>query len=150
MLLALSANSPFWQGTNSGYASYRYQAWSRWPTAGPTEQFGSLREYRRHVETLLASGVLLDEGMVYFDARLSHIHPTVEVRARRSCAADTRGAGTPARHSWTERSTSARTRAAMTTACAASMQTSAMLDAVERTHGTAADHHRLPRHLHAT
>ncbi len=85
VLLALSTNSPFWQGTNSGYASYRYQAWSRWPTAGPTDQFGSLREYRRHVETLLASGVLLDEGMVYFDARLSRTHPTVEVRIADVC-----------------------------------------------------------------
>jgi glutamate---cysteine ligase / carboxylate-amine ligase len=85
VLLALSANSPFWQGTNSGYASFRYQAWSRWPTAGPSERFGSLREYRRHVEGLLASGVLLDEGMVYFDARLSRSHPTVEVRVADVC-----------------------------------------------------------------
>ena len=35
VLLALSANSPFWQGADTGYASFRYQAWSRWPTAGP-------------------------------------------------------------------------------------------------------------------
>jgi carboxylate-amine ligase len=85
VLLALSANSPFWQGTNSGYASFRYQAWSRWPTAGPSERFGSLREYRRHVQSLLAAGVLLDEGMVYFDARLSRHHPTVEVRIADVC-----------------------------------------------------------------
>lgn len=85
ILLALSANSPFWQGTNSGYASFRYQAWSRWPTAGPCEIFGSLTEYRRHVEELLAAGVPLDEGMVYFDARLSRRHPTVEVRIADVC-----------------------------------------------------------------
>ena len=34
-LLALTANSPFWQGVDSGYASYRSQVWSRWPSAGP-------------------------------------------------------------------------------------------------------------------
>ncbi|MEK8228841.1 glutamate-cysteine ligase family protein [Oerskovia sp. M15] len=34
-LLALSANSPYWQGEDSGYASFRSQVWSRWPTAGP-------------------------------------------------------------------------------------------------------------------
>lgn len=85
ILLALSANSPYWHGTNSGYASFRYQAWSRWPTAGPCEAFGSLREYQRHLEELLAAGVLLDEGMVYFDARLSHHHPTVEVRIADVC-----------------------------------------------------------------
>jgi carboxylate-amine ligase len=85
IVLALSANSPFWLGTDSGYASFRYQAWSRWPTAGPCERFGSVREYRRHVQSLLATGVLLDEGMVYFDARLSRNHPTVEVRIADVC-----------------------------------------------------------------
>jgi glutamate---cysteine ligase / carboxylate-amine ligase len=85
VLLALSSNSPFWQGTDSGYASFRYQAWSRWPTAGPCERFGSEQEYRRYVQSLLATGVLLDEGMVYFDARLSRNHPTVEVRIADVC-----------------------------------------------------------------
>jgi len=41
VLLALSANSPFWQGRDSEYASFRYQAWGRWPSAGPTEAFGT-------------------------------------------------------------------------------------------------------------
>ena len=85
VVLALSTNSPFWQGNDSGYASFRYQAWNRWPTAGPCERFGSEREYHRHVRSLLASGVLLDEGMVYFDARLSRNHPTVEVRIADVC-----------------------------------------------------------------
>ena len=85
VLLALSANSPFWQGADTGYASYRYQAWSRWQTAGPCERFGSERAYRRYVRSLLATGVLLDEGMMYFDARLSRNHPTVEVRIADVC-----------------------------------------------------------------
>ncbi|MEV7661977.1 glutamate--cysteine ligase [Paenarthrobacter sp. NPDC089316] len=85
LLLALSTNSPFWQGSDSDYASFRYQAWSRWPTAGPTERFGSEGQYRRYVQSLLASGVLVDEGMIYFDARLSRNHPTVEVRIADVC-----------------------------------------------------------------
>ena len=85
VLLALSANSPFWQGADTGYASFRYQAWNRWPTAGPCERFGSEREYHRYVQSLLTTGVLLDEGMVYFDARLSRNHPTVEVRIADVC-----------------------------------------------------------------
>jgi carboxylate-amine ligase len=85
VLLALSANSPFWQGTDSGYSSFRYQAWSRWPTAGPCERFGSEHAYRRHVQALLGAGVLVDEGMVYFDARLSRSHPTVEIRIADVC-----------------------------------------------------------------
>jgi glutamate---cysteine ligase / carboxylate-amine ligase len=87
VLIALSANSPFWQGGDSGYASYRSRAWQRFPTAGPTDRFGSAAAYRARVAALLASDVPLDEGMIYFDARLSHRYPTVEVRVADVCLA---------------------------------------------------------------
>lgn len=85
VLSALSTNSPFWNGEDSGYASYRSQAWSRWPTAGVYETFGSATAYHNLVGTLLASGVPIDEGQIYFDARLSVRHPTVEVRVADVC-----------------------------------------------------------------
>lgn len=84
-LLALSANSPFWQGEDSGYASFRAQVWNRWPTAGPTELFGCAKTYRATVDAMVDSGTLLDEGMVYFDARLSPQHPTLEIRVADVC-----------------------------------------------------------------
>lgn len=84
-LLALSANSPFWNGTDSGYASYRSQVWSRWPSAGTYGLFGSPAGYREAVDGMLATGTLLDEGMIYFDARLSRHHPTLEVRIADVC-----------------------------------------------------------------
>jgi carboxylate-amine ligase len=86
VLLALSANSPFWGGTDTGYASFRSQAQTRWPTSGPTELFGSTQAYRRHLDDVLESGVPLDEGMIYTDARLSRHYPTVEVRIPDVCA----------------------------------------------------------------
>jgi carboxylate-amine ligase len=85
VLLALSANSPFWYGVDTGFSSYRYQAWMRWPTAGPSEVFGTVEAYDRHVQDLLVSGVPLDDGMIYFDARLSTRFPTVEVRVADVC-----------------------------------------------------------------
>lgn len=85
VLLALSANSPFWNGADTGFGSYRYQVWSRWPTAGPPEVLGSAEEYDRHRQALLASGVPRDAGMLYFDARLCEHHPTVEVRVADVC-----------------------------------------------------------------
>ncbi|GAA2457104.1 glutamate--cysteine ligase [Actinomadura vinacea] len=90
-LLALSANSPFWQGHDSGYVSWRQQVWWRWPSSGPTQLFGSAKNYRATVDTLLGTGALLDEGMIYFDARLSRRYPTVEVRVADVClrSADT-------------------------------------------------------------
>jgi carboxylate-amine ligase len=85
VLLALSANSPFWQGRDSEYASFRYQAWGRWPSAGPTEAFGTAEVYRETVRRMVASGTLLDTGMVYFDARLSEHYPTLEIRIADVC-----------------------------------------------------------------
>lgn len=85
VLLALSANSPFWQGADTGYASFRSQVWDRWPTAGVTEAFGDAATYRRVVADLLQSGTILDEGMIYFSARLSPRYPTVEVRVADVC-----------------------------------------------------------------
>lgn len=85
VLTAISANSPYWRGQATGFDSYRTQAWNRWPTSGPSAVFGSLTSYRRMVKRLLETGVLLDEGMIYFDARLSRHHPTVEVRVADVC-----------------------------------------------------------------
>jgi len=85
-LLALSANSPFWRGKDTGYDSFRSQTQVRWPTAGPTELFGSVAGYRRYLADVLESGVPLDEGMVYTDARLSRRYPTVEVRVADVCS----------------------------------------------------------------
>lgn len=85
VLSALSANSPFWHGQDSGYASYRAQVWSRWPSAGPLDILGSPDAYHQLVHDMVSTGVLLDEGMVYFDARLSRHYPTVEIRIADVC-----------------------------------------------------------------
>jgi carboxylate-amine ligase len=85
VLLALSANSPFWQGLDSSYASFRYQVWGRWPSSGPTEPFGTARAYRETVQQMVGTGTLLDTGMVYFNARLSERYPTIEIRIADVC-----------------------------------------------------------------
>ncbi|MGX7677377.1 carboxylate-amine ligase [Jatrophihabitans sp. DSM 45814] len=85
VLVAMSSNSPYWQGEDTGYASYRTIVWGQWPTAGPNELFGDADSYRELVDELLGSGTLLDEGMIYFDARLSRNYPTVEIRVADVC-----------------------------------------------------------------
>ncbi|MEV7106099.1 glutamate--cysteine ligase 2 [Streptomyces atroolivaceus] len=85
VLLALSANSPFWQGQDTSYDSYRSRVWGRWPSAGPVDLFGSAERYHEQVRALVGTGVLRDEGMIYFDARLSHRYPTVEFRVADVC-----------------------------------------------------------------
>ncbi|MEU9303837.1 glutamate--cysteine ligase [Streptomyces sp. NPDC048269] len=85
VLTAMSANSPYWQGEDSGYGSYRSRVWNRWPSAGPVDVFGSADHYHEQVRTMIGTGVLRDEGMIYFDARLSATYPTVEVRVADVC-----------------------------------------------------------------
>lgn len=79
-LVALTANSPFWEGEDTGFASYRSEVWARWPTAGPTGYFESRADYESLLDRLIEGGVILDRGMAYWDIRPSHRYPTVEFR----------------------------------------------------------------------
>jgi glutamate---cysteine ligase / carboxylate-amine ligase len=86
ILLALSASSPFWaDGSDTGYASARTLVWQRWPTTGPAPPVSSAAEYDRLVDDLVASGVITDAGMVYFDVRPAIAAPTLELRVCDSC-----------------------------------------------------------------
>jgi carboxylate-amine ligase len=84
-LLALSANSPFWLGEDTGYASYRTQVWSRLPTTGPPAPFSSLAEHDALIEALVASGGAAEPTQVYWDIRLPEKLETVEVRVADVC-----------------------------------------------------------------
>ena len=85
-LLALSASSPFWaDGSDTGYSSARTLVWQRWPTTGPVAPVSSAAEYDRLVADLVASGVIADAGMVYFDVRPALAAPTLELRVCDSC-----------------------------------------------------------------
>jgi glutamate---cysteine ligase / carboxylate-amine ligase len=80
-LLALSANSPFDQGRDSGYASWRIQAQARFPGSGVPPWFPSAAAYDRELHRLVELGVLADAGTTFWLARPSQRFPTVEVRA---------------------------------------------------------------------
>jgi carboxylate-amine ligase len=85
VLLAISANSPYWRGHDTGYASWRTQIWTRWPSNGTGQPFGSREEYDAVVRRLVDWGAALDPGMAYFDVRLSERFPTVEIRVADVC-----------------------------------------------------------------
>ncbi|MCW2548853.1 MAG: hypothetical protein JWN96_3313, partial [Mycobacterium sp.] len=80
VLLALSGSSPYWLGSDTGYASYRTFVWSRWPTSGPFPEVKDALEYDRLIRELITSGVISDVGMIYFDVRPSAHVPTIELR----------------------------------------------------------------------
>jgi carboxylate-amine ligase len=79
-LLALTANSAIHRGRDTGYASWRTVMWSRWPCAGPPPYFTSTSHFDSVVTTMLDSGALLDDGMIYWDIRPSVHQPTIEIR----------------------------------------------------------------------
>lgn len=80
VLIALMANSPFWTGRDTGYASWRTLCWTRWPVSGPPPYFASLEEYEHLTGTLAEAGVLVDPGTIFWDVRPSARLPTIEVR----------------------------------------------------------------------
>ncbi|KAA1397406.1 carboxylate-amine ligase [Aeromicrobium ginsengisoli] len=85
LVSALSSNSPFYRGEDTGYASWRRQLYDGWPSAGPVEPFVDVGGYQQVARELIASGAALDEGMLYFDARLSRNFPTIEIRVADAC-----------------------------------------------------------------
>ncbi|MGW0480780.1 carboxylate-amine ligase [Nonomuraea sp. NPDC003214] len=79
-LIALAANSPFFVGRDTGYASWRVISWGRWPVSGAPPYFPTFADYELALRALAESGALMDPKTVFWDARPSPKLPTVEVR----------------------------------------------------------------------
>jgi carboxylate-amine ligase len=79
-LLALSANSPFWQGQDSGLASYRLTVFDNLPRTGLPPQLASWSAYERTVAALTDLRVIDDGTKIWWDLRPSARFPTVESR----------------------------------------------------------------------
>ena len=80
LLLALSANSPFWQGRATGFASTRTTVFDAFPRSGVPRAFGGYGDWVGTVDRLLRSGAIADPSLLWWDARLQPRHGTVEVR----------------------------------------------------------------------
>ena len=80
VLLALSANSPFWRGVDSGFASVRTPIFSMFPRVGIPRRFASYRQYVRVVDRMMRSGGIPEPGFLWWDVRLQPRLGTVEVR----------------------------------------------------------------------
>jgi carboxylate-amine ligase len=80
LLLALSANSPFWQGRGTGLASTRTSVFGAFPRTGIPRRFHSYEDWVQTVETLLRSGAFPEPTFLWWDVRPQPALGTVEVR----------------------------------------------------------------------
>ena len=79
-LLALSASSPYWQGEDTGLASYRISVFDNLPRTGLPPDLDSWDSFQRSVETLVKIGVIEDSSKIWWDLRPSSRFPTLETR----------------------------------------------------------------------
>lgn len=80
VLLAISVNSPFHAGLDSGHESWRAVLAARWPTVEPPPLLFGRADRDLEVARLRRFGLAVDRGGIYWWARPSELHPTVEVR----------------------------------------------------------------------
>ncbi len=79
-LLALSASSPYWQGEDTGLASYRLTIFDNLPRTGLPPKFWSWAEYERTVTALVDLDLIEDASKIWWDLRPSAKFPTIEAR----------------------------------------------------------------------
>ncbi len=84
-LLAIAGNSPFWLGTDTGYASFRTEIWGRWPTAGIPPLLTDRADYESLIADLTTTGIIADASKIYWDVRPAVRYETLEFRVTDVC-----------------------------------------------------------------
>ena len=79
-IYALSANSPFWVGQNTGLKGYRLKVFERFPRTGIPDAFESLSEYEDYCKLLVKTGCVDNAKKIWWDIRLHPFFDTLEVR----------------------------------------------------------------------
>ncbi len=79
-IFALSTNSPFWEGRDTGYCSYRTKVFDKFPRTGIPEAFGSAAEYDSYIQLLVKTGCIDNGKKIWWDLRLHPIFDTIEFR----------------------------------------------------------------------
>jgi glutamate---cysteine ligase / carboxylate-amine ligase len=79
-LLALSANSPFWLGMNTGLKSYRCKVFDKFPRTNIPDEFASWADYERFVNLLIRTNCIDNAKKIWWDVRPHPFFPTIEVR----------------------------------------------------------------------
>ncbi len=79
-IYALSTNSPFWLGQNTGFKAYRHNIFERFPRTGIPDVFESLSEYEDYLELLVSTNCIDNAKKIWWDIRLHPFFDTLEFR----------------------------------------------------------------------
>jgi carboxylate-amine ligase len=79
-VFALSTNSPFWEGRNTGFKSYRTKIFDKFPRTGIPEFFSSVGEYDDYINLLIKTGCIDNAKKIWWDIRLHPFFNTIEFR----------------------------------------------------------------------
>ncbi|TWV97978.1 carboxylate-amine ligase [Chitinophaga pinensis] len=79
-VFALSTNSPFWEGRNTGFKSYRTKVFDKFPRTGIPDYFASIEEYDRYIQLLVKTNCIDNAKKVWWDLRVHPFFNTVEFR----------------------------------------------------------------------
>jgi carboxylate-amine ligase len=79
-IFALSTNSPFWVGRDTGFKSYRLQVFQRFPRTGIPDAFESIGEHDEYVNLLIKTGCIDNAKKIWWDIRLHPLFHTLEFR----------------------------------------------------------------------
>lgn len=79
-LYALSTNSPFWEGRNTGFKSYRSKVFDKFPRTGIPDSFETIAEYDHFINLLVKTNCIDNAKKIWYDIRVHPFYPTIEVR----------------------------------------------------------------------
>lgn len=79
-LYALSTNSPFWEGRNTGFKSFRTKVFDKFPRTGIPDVFETIGQYEHYVNLLVKTGCIDNVKKIWWDIRLHPFFPTIEIR----------------------------------------------------------------------
>ena len=79
-IFALSTNSPFWDGNNTGFKSFRSKVFDKFPRTGIPEYYASLSDYDNFVNLLVRTGCIDDGKKIWWDVRAHPYYRTIEFR----------------------------------------------------------------------
>lgn len=79
-IYALSTNSPFWCGRNTGFKSYRSKVFDKFPRTGIPDFFASANEYDEYIKILVKTNCIDNGKKIWWDIRLHPYFDTIEFR----------------------------------------------------------------------